>query len=110
MTCRNSHLAGYFLIMLIFYACQKDIQPVNSPQNYRTNNFTEVFNAYWNGMNNEYVYWSIDTTNWDNMYKIYQHVFSGLDISSQKDNDSAYAYFRKMTSGLIDSHYFIQFY
>ncbi len=73
-------IAASFAFLTIS-SCRKDIQNVPVPENYIGGSFSDVFESFWNGMNNNYVFWSIDTTNWDNMYKIYKPVFAGLDIN-----------------------------
>ena len=99
------------IILAIFFisSCRKDFKNVETPENYIGNSFSDVFDAFWNGMNNNYVFWSIDTTNWDNMYKIYKPVFAGLDITKAADVKKSVQYFRAMTDGLVDSHYNLSF-
>ena len=82
---------------------------METPENYIGGSFSEVFTAFWNGMNNNYVFWDIDTTNWDNMYKIYKPIFDSLDINKTSDVQKSVQYFRAMTDGLIDSHYNLSF-
>jgi carboxyl-terminal processing protease len=105
---KSIHLiVGICLASILFFSCKKDIPaPViyNNPTN-----FSEVFEDFWNGMNINYVFWSIDTTNWDNMYKIYKPVFDNLNINDTNDVKKAISYFRQMTDGLVDSHYNISF-
>jgi carboxyl-terminal processing protease len=97
------------LVILFISSCRKDFKNVEKPENYIGNSFSDVFDAFWNGMNNNYVFWSIDTTKWDNMYKIYKPVFAGLDINKTADVQKSVQYFRAMTDGLVDSHYNLSF-
>jgi len=95
----------YVLSVLFFSSCQKSeleipISPANS---------AELFEAFWNKMNTNYVYWDIDTTNWDRIYSYYKPVFAKLDIRQINDKNKAIQYFREMTKGLIDCHYNITF-
>jgi Periplasmic protease len=60
-------------------------------------------------MNINYVYWDIDTTNWDAMYVKYKPIFAQLDIKNASDKLKSVQYFRDMTKGLIDGHYHISF-
>ena len=55
------------VVLVIFFisSCRKDFKNVEKPENYVGNSFGDVFDAFWNGMNNNYVFWSIDTTKWD---------------------------------------------
>ena len=107
---RNYLLAlPVLLFMLLLSSCRKDFKNVETPENYVGGSFSEVFDAFWNGMNNNYVFWDIDTTNWDNMYKIYKPIFDSLDINKTSDVKKSVQYFRAMTNGLVDSHYNLSF-
>lgn len=103
----NSHkiIGGLALFMLCFSSCKKDITTVNQSGSTLAGNFSQVFNDFWNNMNNNYVFWSIDTTNWDNMYKIYNPLFSKLKLNDSTDETTAKGYFKKIVDGLADSHY-----
>lgn len=103
----NSHkiIGGLALFMLCFSSCKKDITTVNQSGSTLAGNFSQVFNDFWNNMNNNYVFWSIDTTNWDNMYKIYNPLFSKLNLNDSNDETTAKGYFKKIVDGLADSHY-----
>ena len=94
---------------LFFSACRKDFTNVEVPENYVGGSMSDVFDAFWNGMNNNYVFWAIDTTNWDNMHAIYQPLFAKLNSNDSNDVRKSIAYFRAMTDGLVDSHYNLSF-
>jgi len=102
-------LIPVLLTFIFFSSCRKDIPNVETPEAYIGGSFNEVFDAFWDGMNNNYVFWDIDTTNWDNMYKIYKPIFAKLDISKTSDIEKSVQYFRAMTDGLVDSHYNLSF-
>lgn len=72
-------------------------------------NFNDVFEAYWNNMNINYVYWDIDKTNWDSIYLKYKSVFKKLDINNQNDIKESVSYFDQISRTLIDNHYYITF-
>ncbi len=88
----------------VFTSCEKESTTLNTPTS-----FSEIFEAYWNSMNTNYVYWDIDTTDWDEIYYKYQPAFAKLDITNQTDAITSVEYFRELTQGLIDSHYHISF-
>jgi len=97
------------LLILLVSSCTKDIQNVNRPESYNQGTFSEVFESFWNGMNNNYVFWDIDTTDWDGMYRRYQPVFAKMNINDSGDVRKSVNYFRLMTQGLVDSHYNLSF-
>ena len=106
---------NYFLLLpifcfaLFFSSCRKDFTNVEVPENYIGGSMSDVFESFWNGMNNNYVFWAIDTTNWDRMYSIYKPMFANLNINDSGDVRKSINYFRQMTDGLIDSHYNLSF-
>src|SRR3954471_5171420 len=97
------------LLVLFISSCTKDIQNVNRPESYAPGTFGDVFEAFWTGMNNNYVFWDIDTTDWDAMYRRYQPLFANLNINDSGDVRKSVNYFRLMTQGLVDSHYNLSF-
>jgi len=107
---KKQNNVGYivlFAVMGIAVSCQKDIPSAYT--NTVPQNFSQVFEAFWNNMNTNYVYWDIDTTHWDAMYRQYQPVFAQLNLQDPQDLKKSIDYFRQMTDGLIDSHYSISF-
>jgi hypothetical protein len=82
---------------------------VNSAQSYTGDNYSDIFEAFWTGMNNNYVFWDVDPTNWDQAYTTYKPLFASLKTFDSLDNKKAEQYFTQMTSTLIDSHYNLTF-
>jgi hypothetical protein len=109
MNRNNYWLLPVVLFILLISSCTKDIQNVNRPENYVGGSFSDVFEAFWNGMNNNYMFWDIDTTDWDAMYRRYQPIFANLNVNNADDQRKSVNYFRLMTQGLIDSHYRLTF-
>ena len=102
-------LLPLLLVVFIINSCTKDVSNVTRPENYYPGTFSDVFEAFWNGMNNNYIFWDIDTTDWDAMYKRYQPVFAKMNINDDNDVKKSINYFRLMTKGLVDSHYNLTF-
>ncbi|PQV59979.1 peptidase S41-like protein [Sediminibacterium magnilacihabitans] len=102
----------YFILLMVFLniigfsGCRKNysIEISNNPENFR-----DIFEIFWNKMNANYVYWDIDTTNWDNVHIKYKPLFAQLDIKNYADIKKSIQYFNEMTDGLIDNHYYINF-
>jgi hypothetical protein len=67
--------------------------------------WSSVFESFWTGMNNNYLFWSEDPTDWDAAYDTYRPKFAALDITKENDSDTAFTYFKAMTKDLIDGHY-----
>lgn len=98
-----------FLLFLSVSSCRKELPDIEQPNSYLGGNFSEVFEAYWNGMNSNYVFWDIDPTDWDAVYKKYKPLFSGLSLNKPADVQTAFTYFKEISAQLVDSHYNLQF-
>jgi carboxyl-terminal processing protease len=113
MIIKNKYCTRLFSIIvtgtLFLASCRKDVPSTNFSKTTVSNNFGDLFEAYWNGMNSNYVFWSIDTTDWDRVHNQYKPLFAALDINNEQDVKLSVNYFRQMTSGLIDGHYHISF-
>lgn len=96
-----------FISLLLLAACKKDIS--NPVSNQTPTTFGEVFDEFWNDMNVNYVYWDIDTTNWDAVYRQYRPLFGGLRLGDTADLSTSVSYFRKICDGLTDHHFSIAF-
>ncbi|KIO78994.1 hypothetical protein TH53_00470 [Pedobacter lusitanus] len=99
---------GIILIISTF-SCRKEVPQINQPERYTQTNFADIFQSYWTGMNNSYIFWDIDHTNWDDVYKKYKPIFAKLNANDSTDIRKAYTYFKEMTSNLVDSHYTLKF-
>lgn len=86
-------------------SCQKELPDLEQPEQYIVGSFSEEFEAFWNGMNNNYVFWDVDPTDWDAVYTKYKPLFARLNINKDEDIRKAYTYYREMTANLVDSHY-----
>ena len=95
--------------LLLLGGCRKTISSSPEATDYPGDNYPDIFQSFWNGMNTNYVFWGIDTTNWDNMYTVYKPLFDQLSIFDSQDESLAEQYFDQMTQGLIDSHYTLEY-
>ena len=109
---RNTFRYGIALMAfcLIMSGCRKEVinERVTS---YYGKSYTEIFEAFWNGMNTNYIFWDIETVDWDNMYKTYKPRFEYLDQlkNDPKTAEKAAQYLVDMTKDLSDSHLQITF-
>lgn len=109
MNLKKRYLLPILLLFIITASCTKNFENVSRPQDYIDGTFSQVFDAFWNGMNNNYVFWDIDTTDWDAMYTRYKPAFDNLNINDSNDVKKSINFFRLMTQGLVDSHYNLSF-
>src|SRR5580658_8077861 len=97
------------LTSLLVSSCKKNISGIPPLDSYSGTAFDQVFEAFWSGMNTNYVFWGIDTVNWDEKYSTFKPLFAQLDINNPADVRTSLTYFDEMTKGLIDSHYNLSF-
>ncbi|GHV76063.1 hypothetical protein AGMMS49942_08840 [Spirochaetia bacterium] len=77
--------------------------------------FSLEFKSFWSGMNHHYLYWDIDSTDWDWVYDTYRPKFEALgvvdlgDASLNTKLNEAKGYIKEMTRNLSDGHLAIIF-
>ncbi len=78
---------------------------------YTGQSYSDVFESFWKGMDENYMFWDIETVDWNNMYKTYKPRFESLD--QQKGDptvgEKAVQYMVDMTKDLMDSHLALTF-
>jgi len=93
-----------------FFSCRKNIEKRELLSNYEENNFSELFQSFWQGMNTNYLYWDQETVDWDNMYRTYKPKFDSLDLRRYSDTtmNMCFQYMADMTRDLKDGQYALQ--
>lgn len=93
----------FFLLLCFLGSCKK------SNEQKKPESFNDIFEKFWHGMSQNYVFWDIDKTNWDSLYIEYKPRFAKLSVSNDEDVKKSVSYFRDLTKNLIDSHLNIAF-
>ncbi|MGN1172600.1 MAG: hypothetical protein ACI4SO_02300, partial [Muribaculaceae bacterium] len=65
---------------------------------------SEQFDAVWKSINQNYVFWDVDSTDWDAVYSEYMPRFLELDEHSSITNDELRELYEGATGTLIDHH------
>lgn len=94
------------LIAVLFTSCSGDFNP-KLPYEYSDDGTWEgIFSGFWHGMNENYVFWDVDKTDWDNVYRTYLPLFKDLGKYENDDekNEKAARYFYDIVTGLSDGH------
>ncbi|RZK76349.1 MAG: hypothetical protein EOO85_11600 [Pedobacter sp.] len=102
------HLMLSFWLLVVFSACQPELPILYAPETAIIATPEQEFDVFWNGMNNNYVFWDRDPTDWDAMYRKYKPLFAQLKFN-EADMKKAHTYYEEMTANLIDSHYAVLF-
>jgi hypothetical protein len=55
------------------------------------------------------LFWDIDTTNLNAIYRKYKPSFEKLDLKDDKDVKKSVQYFKEIARDLVDGHYSINF-
>lgn len=98
-------------IVLMFGSCRKqaDYMPYigeNGKLAYST--YTEQFDYLWKVLSTGYVFWDVDTTDWDAMYDRYFPAFQELDKKYEQvgyvQTEELKQLYTKVVGGMIDHH------
>jgi len=98
-------------ILVLFSACRKQADYIpyigeNGDLAYST--YTEQFDYLWKVLNTGYVFWDVDTTDWDAIYKRYLPEFQKLDMQYKQvgyvKTEELQNLYTKIIGGLIDHH------
>lgn len=81
----------------------------SDPLNMAYTTYAGQFEAVWKGLNTQYVFWSVDTTDWDAVYYRMHPKFEELDQNYQTngilpDSATLAGLYVEATSSLIDHH------
>ena len=70
--------------------------------------YTEQFDYLWKVLSTGYVFWDVDTTDWDAMYDRYLHAFQELDKNYEQigyvKTEELNQLYTKIVGGLVDHH------
>lgn len=98
-------------IIVLFTSCRKeaDYMPYigeNGKLAYST--YTEQFDYLWRVLSTGYVFWDVDTTDWDAMYERYLPAFQELDEKYERQGfvptEELQTLYTGLVSGLVDHH------
>lgn len=95
-------------LFLVFGGCRKQSPDLyNQNHNKQTESPSETFLSYWHGMNNSYVLWEIDPTDWDKVYDEYLPRFQALDSQKEVSTYQLVKLYTELSKDLIDHHYVV---
>ena len=90
MSAMKRYIITTVALSLLFVACRKEADYIPYPgENGKLaySNYTEQFQYIWKVLSTGYVFWDVDTVDWDAAYDHYLPLFEALD---QKYEDSGY--------------------
>lgn len=66
---------------MLFASCRKEGEELLNPNARYANSYAQQFDAVWHGIDNCYVFWSRDNTDWDAIYETYKPKFEAFDAA-----------------------------
>lgn len=98
----------YFILTLALLlgatSCRDEMPGMQNPSTEKITTWEQLFESYWKGMNNNYVFWDIDPTDWDAVYREYKPKFKSIDIEDEETAEKVTKWIEEMSSQLIDHH------
>ncbi|MBO5053167.1 MAG: S41 family peptidase [Muribaculaceae bacterium] len=92
-------------VLMIFSSCRDSGDDLIDPSHYpQTETMTGQFEAIWHGINQNYVFWEIDSIDWDEVYTKYHHRFEYLDEQETVKTEDLQKLYEEICGGLIDNH------
>ncbi len=90
------------LIAIAFISCTANVA---NPSDYEENTWEGLFKQYWTVMDEDYVHFSRNDIDWDDMYDKYLHKFQCLNYDDADDSITAFKYFKEMSQDITDYHF-----
>lgn len=93
-------------LITAFTSCRDNGDDLIDPNKYPQSitSLTGQFEAVWNGINQNYVFWEIDPVNWDDVYTKYHPRFEELDMQETVNTEDLQKLYEEICGQLIDNH------
>lgn len=94
-----------FLLSILSVACRKEPLDIVNPNSINCKTYVQQFETIWEGMNRGYMFWDIDTVDWDARHEQYLPVFQ--DFDSRKNSVTCEEFqkaYKGLFQGLSDHH------
>lgn len=98
-----------------FQSCREDSLEIAELDRTDVNSYSDLFNTFWDTMNNDYNYFNEQEENWDNVYKTYSPKFKSMatfnksnvdPVIAEKEANLAFKYFAEIISKkILDQHF-----
>lgn len=96
-------------LLALLTACRDEADDVIQPGILDSNDsLTEQFDIIWSGINQNYVFWEIDPTDWDAVYTQYRPHFEELDKKDTVPTADLQKLYEEICGSFIDHHMLVQ--
>ncbi len=106
----------FLLALLLVSSCSNDPKNtlvakltkttnITDPAECESKDWSSLFEEFWTVMNEDYVHFAFEDTDWDAVYKNYVDKFKELDYNKKEDSFKAFRLFNEIVWKLSDYHY-----
>lgn len=101
-------IALLLISLILLFSCSPD----SFDKDYQDGSWSSAFSLFWSGMNENYVFWDIDSpgTEWDDVYDEYLPRFDSLGNIGSENDDEGFALLYEIVSRLSDGHFMLKVY
>lgn len=97
-------LTAILLSLVSLSGCRSEADELYSPEDRTASTLTEQFDAFWSGMQQSYVFWSDDDTDWESIRAKYRPKFVSLDREKYVSTDTVAKLYNELSATLLDHH------
>lgn len=90
-------------------SCRKDELDLPNPDGIKVKTYVELFDVLWHGIDQCYLFWERDTTDWDAAYRRFRPKFEQFDAQGGVSDWEFYLVCNDWMGGLVDHHFSAQF-
>ena len=111
MTYTTKFMSAFAIVTLLalLTACRDEVDDVIQPGALTADkSLTEQFDAIWHGINQNYVFWEADPTDWDAVYSQYRPRFVELDKQEAVPTADLQKLYEEICGSFIDHHMLVQ--
>lgn len=112
---KHRYIILLLMASLLLFGCS--INGNTSPEDYIDGTWAGYFKAFWHGMNDNYVFWDLDSpgSEWDEIYETYLSQFEALgkiegSYSSGSDATAISLFYEIIENNISDQHYVLVLY
>lgn len=101
-------LSSLMILAASMVSCRKDELDLPNPDGVKVNSYVELFDVVWHGIDQCYLFWDRDTTDWDAAYRRYRPLFEEFDLKGGASDWEFYRVIENWMGGLVDHHFMAQ--
>ena len=104
MNRNHIYAVAIVLVAVAMQGCRKESNELVNPNNVQCTTYVQQFETIWHGLDNGYVFWGRDTTDWDAAYAAMHPVFEAFDANGRASYSEFQSAYRTLLAPLRDHH------